>query len=173
MGDAAAERAAGADRLVGDVLDHLGEQMPERAVHRWAMNSPRVPDAGADAEPAVLHHKPPERRDAVDVDQMARPRQPERHGGHETLAAGQDAAVLGGQLRQQGDGFLDGGGRVIEKWSGFHWRRQHRAAHATCNDSNAMAVPRPRTSLATLRRGMVGIPPQAISRKAFACPAIS
>ena len=120
MGDAAAERATGADRLVGDVPDNVGEQWSERAIHNRAMKC-RVPDTGPDAQLAVLDRKPLERRDAVDVDQMARPRQPERHGGHKALPAGQDTAVLGRHLRQQGDGFLDGFGRVIVEGGGFHW----------------------------------------------------
>ena len=62
-------------------------------------------DAGADAQPAVLDLDAVELADAVDVDQMLRPRQPERHGRHEALPAGQHAAVVVGVLARAGPAF--------------------------------------------------------------------
>ena len=60
--------------------------------------------------------------DAVDVDEMRRLGEPERHGRHQALAAGQHAAVLGGDFGEQGDRLVDGFRRVIAER-----RRLHRA----------------------------------------------
>ena len=80
-----------------------------------------MPHAGADRELAVLDGDPVERRDAVDVDQMGRARQPERHGGDQALPARQHAAVLAARPRaSSGDRLVDGLGRVILKRRGFH-----------------------------------------------------
>ena len=99
--DAAAERAAGADRMMRDVAHHRGEQAAERAVlHRLLER--RMAHAGADAELAVLDLEAVELGDAVDVDQMLRPRQPERHGRHQALPAGQHAAVVVGVFAPAG-----------------------------------------------------------------------
>jgi len=61
-----------------------------------------------------------ERGDAVDVDEMRGLGQPERHGGHEALAAGEHAAVLRRDLGQQRDRFVDGFRRVVAKRRGLH-----------------------------------------------------
>ena len=121
MRDRAAERAACPDRAVRDVMRDLGEEFPERAF-RGRLFECGVAHRGADEQPAVLHRKPVEAGDAVDIDQMARPRQAERHGGHQALPAGQHAAVIGCELREQRDGFLDGFRRVILEWRGLHCR---------------------------------------------------
>ena len=52
MGEAAAKRAAVADRIMGDVMHHVGEEFSERAVADRAMEC-RVTHAGADDELAV------------------------------------------------------------------------------------------------------------------------
>ena len=102
-----------------DVMRDLGEELPERAFRRRLFER-RMAHRGADEQPAVLHREPVEAGDAVDVDQMARPRQAERHGGHQALPAGQHAAVIGCELGEQRDGFLDGFRRVILEWRGLH-----------------------------------------------------
>ena len=57
--------------------------------------------AGADDELAVGNRQPVERRDAVDVDEMRRLGEPERHGRHQTLAAGEHAAVVAGDFGEK------------------------------------------------------------------------
>ena len=75
----------------------VASSLPERPLaHRLVER--RVPHAGADRELAVRDRDPAERRDAVDVDEMRRPRQPERHDRHEALPARQHAAVVGRDL---------------------------------------------------------------------------
>ncbi len=54
MRDAAAERAAGADRMMRDVAHHLAQQAAERAVHHRLMER-GMAHAGADAQLAVLN----------------------------------------------------------------------------------------------------------------------
>ena len=56
VGDAAAERAAGADRVMRDVADDRREQAAERAVLDRLLER-GMAHAGADAEPAVLDHE--------------------------------------------------------------------------------------------------------------------
>ena len=119
MGDAAAERAAGADRMMRDMADHRREQPAERAVLDRLLER-GMADAGADAEPAVLNHDAIEPVDAVDVDEMLRPRQPERHGRNEALPAGQHAAVVVGKFGEQSQRFVDSFRRVIAECRGLH-----------------------------------------------------
>ena len=87
MGEAAAERAAIADREMGDVADHIAEEFAERSVADRLVKS-RVPHAGADAKLAIGNFEAFERRDAIDIDKMARLGEPERHGRNQALAAG-------------------------------------------------------------------------------------
>ncbi len=121
MGKAAAERAAVADREVGDVADHIGEELAERPVADRLVEC-GMPHAGADAELAVGNRKALERRDIINVDKMARLGEPERHGRHQALAAGQYPAILRRHLGQQRDGLVDGFRRVVAER-----RRLHRA----------------------------------------------
>ena len=118
MRQAAAEGAAGADRVMGDVAHDRREQPAERTIHDRAVER-RVAHAGADRELAVRRPRAVELRDAVDVDEMRRPRQPERHDRHEALPAGQHAAVVGRDLRQRRDRLVDRLRRVIPKGGGF------------------------------------------------------
>ena len=122
VGDTAAEGAAGADRAVRDVAHHRRQQAAERAVLDRLLER-GMADAGADAEPAVLDPDAVELADAVDVDQMLRPRQPERHGRHQALPAGQHAAVVLGVAGEQVERFRDGLGGVVLERGGLHWRK--------------------------------------------------
>ena len=119
VGDAAAKGAARADRVMRDVAHDRRQQPAQRAVDDRAPER-RVPDAGADAELAVLDREPPQRLHAVDVDEMRRPGQPERHGRHEALPSRQDAPVMRRNLGQNGDRLVDRLGRVIAEYCGFH-----------------------------------------------------
>jgi hypothetical protein len=112
MREAAAKGAAQADRIMRDVAHDAREQRAERPGNGRTMER-GVAHAGADRKAAVLDRELFQRRDAVDVDQMRRLRQPERHGGHETLPAGEDAAVLGRERTKQRDRLLDARRRVV------------------------------------------------------------
>ena len=91
---AAAERAARADGLVRDVPHDVREQFTERAL-RCRLLERRVPHGRADAKLPAFDGEPRQLRHAIDVDEVFRPRQAERHGGHEALPAGQHAPVVG------------------------------------------------------------------------------
>ena len=104
-----------------DVAHHVGEQCAERPVADRPVER-RMAHAGADDELAVGNREPIERGDAVDVDEMRRLGEPKRHGRHQALPAGQHAAVLAGDLRENGDRLVDGFRRVVAKR-----RRLHRA----------------------------------------------
>jgi hypothetical protein len=104
---------------MGDVPHHLRQQPAERPLDRWPMER-GVAYAGADRELAVRDRQPAERRDAVDVDEVGGPRQPERHGRHQALPARQDASVVRRNLRQNGDRLVDRRRRVIAECCGFH-----------------------------------------------------
>ena len=119
MGEAAAERAADADRVMRDVADHAGQQGAERPRDHRTMER-RVPHAGADGERIAGDRQAVERADRVDVDQVRRPRQAERHGRHQALAARQDAPVVGGELFEQRDRLGDRDRRVIDERRGLH-----------------------------------------------------
>src|SRR5262249_51521367 len=58
--------------------------------------------------------------DRVDVDEMRRARETERHAGDEALAAGEDASVLRRKPGEHGDGLIDGARRVIDERRRFH-----------------------------------------------------
>src|SRR5262249_37220510 len=66
------------------------------------------------------YRKPVEPRDFVDVDEMRRACQPERHGRYEALAAGEHAAVLGRDFGKHRDCLFERMGRVIGEWRGLH-----------------------------------------------------
>ncbi len=104
---------------MGDVAHHVGEQLAERPVADRPVER-GMAHAGADDELAVRDREPVERRDAVDVDQMRRLGEPERHGRHQALAAGQHAAVLRRDLGEQRDGLIDGFRRVVAKRRRLH-----------------------------------------------------
>jgi hypothetical protein len=73
----------------------------------------RVPNAGADHELAASDRNAAERLDPVDVDQVGGLGEPECHGRDETLAAGENAAVVRGKFGKQRDRFVDRFRRVI------------------------------------------------------------
>ena len=96
-----------------------------RAACRAALRTParRTPHAARRRRCASL---PPVDRDlrqfldAVDVDQMRRLRQPERHDRHQALPARQHPAVVGRDLRQHRDRLSERLRRVIAEGGGFH-----------------------------------------------------
>ncbi len=104
---------------MGDVAHHVGQQLAERAVADRAMKR-RVAHAGADDKLAVGDREAIERRDAVDVDQMRGLGEPERHGRHQALAAGEHAAVLRRHLGEQRDRLVDRFRRVIAERRRLH-----------------------------------------------------
>ncbi len=100
MGEAAAEGTARADRRMGDVARDRGEKRPQRPRRRRAVER-RVPHASADGERAVHRPEPVEPGHAIDVDEMRRPGEAERHGRHQALAAGENAPVLRRHIGQR------------------------------------------------------------------------
>jgi len=78
---AAAERAAHADRIMRDMLHYNGEHRAEPTVLDPAMKR-GMPDPRADAQPAAFRDKPVEPGNGIDVDQMRRARQTVRHHRH-------------------------------------------------------------------------------------------
>ena len=119
MRDAAAERAAGANRIMGDVAHHGGEQSPERPSTTgvwkaaWRTQAPMHSLLALDGQS-------PQRLDPVDVDEMRRARETKRHDRHEALAAGEHAPVFGRDLGQRIDRLFDRLGCVIAKRRGLH-----------------------------------------------------
>jgi hypothetical protein len=104
-----------------------GQQLPQRAVHHGPVER-GMAHPGTDCERAAIDRQPVEAFDSVDVDQMGRPRHPERHDRHQTLAAGQNATVQRRKLRQCVNSLLDRSRDMSTKWRGFHrgtmvWRR--------------------------------------------------
>ena len=100
MCQAAAKRAAQADRVVRDVTNDGGKHRSERtALNRMMKRGVARPRA--DAQHLIADGEHIQLRDGVDVDQMRRAREPESHDRHQALAARQDAAILRRQLRQQ------------------------------------------------------------------------
>src|SRR5437764_6709775 len=77
-------------------------------------------NASADREFAVGDRDPIERLDAIDIDEVRGLGEPECHGRHEALTAGQDAAVVGGKFGEQRDRFVDRFRRVIAENRRFH-----------------------------------------------------
>ena len=81
MSDTAAERTARANGIVRDVTHDRGQEAPKRPIHHRLVKS-RVADARADGEPVAVNGKPPQRRHAVDVDEVAGAREAECHDRH-------------------------------------------------------------------------------------------
>ena len=117
MRDAAAHGAAAARGRMADVAQRFGQQRRARRHERGAQ---RIGLAGRGSEPQrPVGRDARERRDAADVDERRRPRQPQVEHGHETLPAGQHLCVLA-ELRKRRDRLLDGLDGAIGKGSGLH-----------------------------------------------------
>jgi hypothetical protein len=80
----------------------------------------RMPDAGSDAEPVAIDGKPPEGLNAVDVNEMGRPRQSECHDRNETLATCQDTSVERRDFSQKADRFVDCLRCMVSEGSNLH-----------------------------------------------------
>ena len=119
MGQAAAKRSAQPDRVMRDVRHDGGEQRAGRSRNHRTMKR-RVTHAGRDREHVRVDRQTVETGDRVDVDQMRGPRHAKRHHRHETLTAGENAAVERAQLGQLRHHVVDGLWRVIDKRRGFH-----------------------------------------------------
>ena len=130
MRDAAAERAAGADRMVRDVLHHVAKQRAERPFATGRSNA-AWRTHGADAEPLALDREPAERRDAVDVDEMRGRASRNAMVGTRLCPPASTRPSSRRDSASSRDGFIDRLGRVIVKWRGLHRRSQHTAgSHA-------------------------------------------
>ena len=143
VGDAAAERAAGADRVMRDVADDRASRRPSGPSSTGFSNAAwRTPAPMQSLPFSTMQAVEPGH--AVDVDQMLRPRQPERHGRHEALPAGQHAAVVVRVLRAAGPAFR---AMVLGAWywngAGFIGAK-HRAGGRIC--FNAMRPGYPDTA---------------------------
>ena len=114
MGQAATERAAHADRIMRDIPHHQGQEVAQRPVADRLVEI-GMACAGADAEHIAVEFNVIQSVDEVDVDQMAWPREPEGHGWHQALPAGQDSSVFRCVFCQQRDGFFHRPGSVIVK----------------------------------------------------------
>jgi hypothetical protein len=79
-----------------------------------------MPDAGSDAEPVAIDGKPPQGLNAVDVNEMGRPRQSKCHDGNETLATCQDTSVERRDFGQKADRFVDGLRCMVSEGSNLH-----------------------------------------------------
>ena len=99
MGEAAAEGAAHADRIMRDVARDVGEQLAERIIDDRLVKC-GMAHARADGQRLAVARNRVEAGDLVDVDEMRGLRQPERHDRHQALSAGQHAAVLRRDLGQ-------------------------------------------------------------------------
>ena len=105
---------------MGDMAHDLAQELAERTVADRPMEC-RMAHARADDELAAFDRQPVERLDAVDVDEMRRLGEPERHGGHQALAAGEHAAVLRRQFGEHRHRLVDGFRRVIAERRRLHW----------------------------------------------------
>src|SRR5262245_11939150 len=93
------ERAACADRMMADVTHDGRQKLAKRAVADRSVER-RMPYQRADAELAKIDLDAFELFDTVDVDQVSRPRQSERHDRDQALPARKHTAVFGRDLRQ-------------------------------------------------------------------------
>ncbi len=97
----------------------VASSRPKRAVaHRLVER--RVAHAGADPQLVAIDLDGRKLLNPVDVDEVRRLRQPERHDRDEALPARQHAAVLRRDLRQHRDRLGERLRCVIAEGSGFH-----------------------------------------------------
>ena len=119
MRQAAAEGAAHADRIMRDVAHDKSQQLAERIIdHGFVKRG--VAHARADAQRFAVAGDAVEAFDFVDVDQMRRLGQPERHDRHQALPAGQHAAVLRRDLRQNLQRLVERARHMADEGCGFH-----------------------------------------------------
>ena len=119
MREAAAEGSARADRMMRDMPHDTGQELSERTVDERTLEG-GMAHAGPDHELAVGCRHASQRFDAVDVDEMRRACQPERHRRHEALPARKHAAIVRRDPRERGDGLIDRLWRVVAELRGFH-----------------------------------------------------
>ena len=94
MGEAAAEGSPHADRVVADMADHGGEQRAERSVLDRPVEG-AMPGERADRQRVGIDGDLFEVGNPVDVDQVGRAGEAERHSRHQALTAGENPRVLG------------------------------------------------------------------------------
>ena len=104
---------------MGDMTDHGGQQQPQGTFDHRAVKR-GVADRGADRKLVVLDGEAIQPVYAVDVDEMAGPREAKRHGRYQALSAGQHPSVVGRDVGENRDRFLDGARCVIAEGRGFH-----------------------------------------------------
>ena len=100
MCEAAAERAAHADRVMRDVPHDGGQHDPERTIDDRAMEL-GMAHAGADAQRAIPDRQTVEPGDGVDVDQVCRAGEAKGHHRCEALPARQYPAVSRRELSEE------------------------------------------------------------------------
>jgi hypothetical protein len=123
---------------VRDVTHDRGQEAPKRPIHHRLVKS-RVAHACADRQLVAVNGKPPQRRHAVDVNEVAGPRKAECHDRHKALAASEYASILAYNLGQGLDRLVNGRGRVVLKRRGLHrssprtrWALNQRTITADC-----------------------------------------
>src|SRR5207249_4805682 len=116
--DRAADSPAVADLAVADPHDRVVQQRPPRGDVVAALDL-RVTHHRAEQKAAVLDLDLPERFNAVDVDQPARPRKAEVHQRHQTLPAREHLAFVA-IARQQADRLVDRARVVVLERRGLH-----------------------------------------------------
>ena len=120
MRQAAAKRAAHADRIMRDVARDEGQQRAERAVAPPACETRR--GARARRSRAPCRRLPIRSRPSTSLmsTRCAGLRQPERHDRHQALPAGQHAAVLRRDLRQNFQRLVERARHMADEGRGFH-----------------------------------------------------
>jgi hypothetical protein len=108
---AAADRALVSDLNVADLRRRFGEQRALRGEDRRRAQL-RMRRHRADDDEAVLFGDAAQLRDAGEIDDHARLREPQPHGRHETVPAGQDARLVP-ESRQQRQGFSERRGAMV------------------------------------------------------------
>ena len=119
MRQAAAKRAAQADRIVRDVTNDDGKHRPERAVLYWTMKR-GMARQGTDAQHPIPDGEPVQPGDGVDVDQISRPRQAKIHDRDEALPTSQHTAVLRRKFSEELHRLLQRFRAAIGEGRGFH-----------------------------------------------------
>ena len=119
MCQAAAKRAAKADRIMRDVTNDGGKHRPERSVLNETMKC-GMAHPGTDVQDLIANGEHVQPSDSVDVDQMRGAREAESHDRHQALTTRQNAAILRRQLRQQPHRLRQSCRPVVRKRCRFH-----------------------------------------------------